>query len=131
MNSKERVELICGLMTGLLGVGVTVATLYETSETARLLHQPAPMLQTLVLWSILFILPSFLVAIGGYLQAVKKQSRGGSMVIAGSLFVIVIFILSFVSLIVSKWALYSAPMVLLAFFALLTAISSLLVRRHN
>ena len=131
MNSKERLELICGMITGLLSIVVTTATLYETQETARLLHQPAPMLQTLVLWLILFILPSFLVAFGAYLHGVKKQSRGVTMVIAGTLIVTVIFALSFVSLIVSRWALYSAPMILSAFFALLTAASSLLVRRHS
>jgi len=129
-NAKERLELISGLITGLLGIGVTVATLYETRETGRLLHQPAPMMQTLVLWLILFVLPSFLVAIGGYLQTVKKQARGGTMVIVGSLFVTVIFALSFVSLI-SKWTLYSELMIALELFALLTVISSLLVKRHN
>jgi FlaA1/EpsC-like NDP-sugar epimerase len=115
MNTKERLELICGFITGLLGIGVTAAALYETRESARLLRQAAPIVQTLVLWLILYILPSLLVAIGAYLQVVKKQSRGATMVIAGSCFITVIFLLSFVSLIVRKGALYSAPMLLLVY----------------
>jgi hypothetical protein len=129
MDWKRRFEIICGLITGALGISVTLGALYVTDLTARTLDEPAPMFKALIVSIAFYGLPALLVAVGSYAHAVRSQSWGKALLIAASLFLTVWFFLSLVLLVWSRWVLLSWLMVLLTGFAILTSVASLVVRK--
>jgi hypothetical protein len=131
MDWKRRSELICGLITGVLGIGVTVETMYVTQLTGQMLHEPPPMLATFLSCLVLYLLPTFLVAIGAYAHAAKRRLWGRLLLITASVFLTVWFFLSLVGLVWSRWVLLSWLIVLLTAFAMFTSIISFLVRRER
>ena len=128
MDWKRKSEIVCGVITGALGISVTLQTLYVTQLTGQILHERPPILATFLSCLVLYILPTFLVAIGAYAHAVKRRLWGRELLISASLFVTVWFFLSLVVLVWSGRALLSTLEVL---FAILTSIFSLLVRRKR
>lgn len=128
MNWKRRLELICGLITGALGIGVTLQTLYVTQLAGQMLRQRPPLLATFFSCLVLYILPTFLVAIGAYAHAAKRQLWGRMVLIAATLFLTVWFFLSLVVLVWSGRVLLSLLEVI---FAILTSIASVLVRSEK
>ncbi len=131
MDWKRKLELICGLITGALGITVTVGLLYVTKLTGEMLNEAPPMIRTLLFSLLLYFLPASLVAVGGYLHAVRRQLWGKLLVITASLFLTILFFLSLVALVWSRWVLLSWLIVLLTAFAVLTSIISLIVRRER
>src|SRR5207245_7002382 len=131
MDWKRRFELICGLITGALGIGVTLETLYVTQLTGQVLHERPPMLATFFSCLVLYILPTFLVAIGAYAHAAERRPWGRLLLITASVFLTVWFFLSLVVLVWSRWVLLSWLIVLLTAFSILSSIASFLVRRER
>ena len=131
MSGARKLELVCGVATGLLGVIVTLLTLYLTQETARRLKEDAPLVQTLLVWALLYILPSLLVSVGAYVHALKREPWGRIILLIGAF----LLALSF-SLLLFGHAFYRTDLWLvmnlsLPLVALLTLITSLAVREKS
>lgn len=131
MDPKRKFELICGLITFVLGIAVTFAVLYVTQLTGQMLHESPPIFPAIVYGVALYLFPTFLVATGSYVHAIKKAAWGRIMVIVVTLFLTVLFFLSFVSLVWSRWVFLSLLEVSLTLFAVLTSVVSLSVRRES
>lgn len=131
MDWKRRLELICGLLTSALGISVTVGLLYVTKLTGEMLREPPPMIRTLLFSLLLYFFPSSLVAVGGYMHAVRRQSWGRLLVITASSFLTILFFLSLIGLVWSRWVLLSWLIVLLTGFAIVTSIMSFVVGRES
>jgi len=128
MDWKRRLELICGLITALLGIIVMLGAIAETQTIAQRLEEPVRFGNALGVSFALYGLPAFLVAIGAYGHATKRQQWARIVLIAASLFLLVWLFFSFVVLVWSKWAL---PIGLLTAFAIFTSIISLIVGRER
>ncbi len=128
MDWKRRLEIICGLVTAVLGIIIMLGALAETQMIARRLQEPARFGNALAVSFALYGLPAFLVAIGAYGHATKRQQWARFVLIAASLFLLVWLFFSFAVLVWSKWSL---PICLLTGFAILTSIISLIVRRER
>lgn len=127
MDLRRRLEVICGLITAVMGIIVVLGALHEAQLIAQTLQEPAPIGRAFVVSFLLYGLPTLLVAMGGYTHAMRRQSWGRALLITASVFLMVWFLLSLVVVVWSGWLL---PMGLLTGFALLTSIISLLVRRE-
>jgi hypothetical protein len=125
MDWKRRFELICGLITGALGMTVMVRLLSIEKTAAQILHETRPIGKPLAIWFTIYGLPGLLVAIGAYVHAVSGQPWGRLVLIAASCFLTIWFFLSLVLIVWSGMALLT---VLFTAFAILTSIVSLLVR---
>jgi len=115
-------------MTAAAGIGVTLQTIYVAQLAGELLRERSPRPATFFFCFVLYILPTFLVAIGAYAHAAKRQLWGRVVLIAATLFLTVWFFLSLVVLVWSGRVLLSFLGIL---FAILTSIFSLLVRRND
>jgi hypothetical protein len=131
MDRKRKLELICGVITCALGIGVTFGVVYVTELTAQMLHESPPILSAIFFGLALYLLPSFLVAVGSYAHAVKSEPWGRIMVVAATLFLIVLLLVSLVSLVWSRWVLLSLLEVSTTLFAILTSVFSLLIRTSD
>jgi hypothetical protein len=131
MDSKRRLELICGMVTGGIGIAVIFGALYVTKLTAEILQEPAPIGSAFVVSLGLYGLPALLVATGAYTHAVKRWLWGRALLITASLFLIILFFVSFVVLVWSRWVLLSWLIFLLTGFATLTSVASFFVRSDN
>ena len=125
MNWKRKLELICGLITLLLGMIVVIIVLYFQHTITKQLQQPSQLLKTFVIFFILYGLPAFLIAVGGYQHAIRRQSWGRVLLISTTCFLV---ILLFLSLVVLMWSGAIIPVGLLTVFAILTTVTSLFVR---
>ena len=128
MDWKRRFELICGLITAVLGMTVMLRLLSIEQTAAQILQETRPVGKPLAIWFMLYGLPGLLVAIGTYAHAVRGQSWGRLALIAASCFLTIWFFLSLVLIVWSGMALLT---VMFTAFAILTSIISLLVRRQR
>jgi len=127
LDWKRKLEITFGLLTGVLGVIVLSGILYEEHLIAVRLQEPTPIGDMLVLVAF-YGMPILLVVVGGYTHAKKRQSLGRVLLIAATLFLVVMFFLSLVVLVWSGWV---WPIASLTLLAILTSITSLLVRREQ
>ena len=128
MEWKRRFELLAGLATASIGVIVVLGTVHEDQQTAQTLGEPASTGKAFLVAMILYGLPALLVALGGFMHAIKRHPWGRLLLITSTVFLVGWFFLSFAVLVWSKWLL---PITLLIGLAFLTSIISLLVRSET
>src|SRR6266481_3225183 len=128
MNWKRRLELICGLITAVLGITVMLLGLRVEYVVAQKLGGTGAMVKEIALWFALYGLPGLLVSFGAYSHAGKSRSWGRFLLITASLFIIGLF---FLSLALVVWSGLFLLAVLLAAFAIMTSVISLVVRTER
>jgi len=128
MDWKRKLELICGVITALLGITVTLLALRVEYVVAQRLGGTGTMVKEIALWFALYGLPGLLVAFGAYSHAGRFRSWGRVLVITATLFITVWFLLS-LALVV--WSGLFLLAVLLTLFAILTSVISLVVRTER
>jgi hypothetical protein len=131
MDWTRRFEFLCGLITGALGIAVTLGSVYVTYVTAQMLNESPPIAEALAVSITLYGAPALLVAAGSYLHAFKRQSWGRALLVIVSLFLAIWFFLSLVVLVWSRWIMLSSLILLLTAFAVTTAIASVFVRQNG
>ena len=131
MNWKRRFELLCGLITGALGIAVTFEYLYVTYLTGQELNESQPIGRVLAVSITIYVAPALAVALGSYIHTFKRQSWGRLLLVFGSLLLVIWFFLSLVVLVWSGWFLLTSFILLLTGFAVITAIASFFVRQND
>ena len=81
MSIPRIVELSGGLATGLLGTIVAVTIFKDDFDTSRQLENEFHPLAEVIVYLILFIVPSLLVAVGAYFHSVLRDSGPGRVMI--------------------------------------------------
>jgi cytochrome bd-type quinol oxidase subunit 2 len=131
MSFLRKLELSSGVITAVLGLLILLTFIREDQEAAQRLQREFPLSQTILVGSLVYILPSFLVLIGSYVHAVKQKPSGQIVLMTASLAIVIIFLLSLVPLVWAAASLWPLLSVLLTLFAILTSVISLLVRRER
>jgi hypothetical protein len=123
MTRLRKLELVTGLGTALLAVVISLLMLKIDWDVAQHLERDFETLNELAVALVFFIAPGSVVAIGSYLHVVKRKGWGRFMVAAGSLTLIILFLLSLVAL---AWlpGLWSLLIVLLTVFSIFTGVIS-------
>jgi hypothetical protein len=128
MNFLRRLELSCGVVTAVLGLLILLTLILEDQATARRLELEFPLYRTILVGCLFYVLPSFFVFAGSYLHAVKQNLGGQIVLIAASLWNVVIFLLSLVPLVWAAASLWPLLSVLLTMFAISTSAISVVVQ---
>jgi len=128
MNWKRKLELICGLITAVLGITVMLLGLRVQYVVAQKLGGTGAMVKEIALWFALYGLPGLLVAFGAYSHARRSRSWGRLLLITASLFITGWF---FLSLALVVWSGLFLLAVLLAGLAIMTSVISLVVRAER
>ena len=131
MTALRRLELSSGVITLVLGLAVALTMFLQDQEATSRLELEFPVYQTIFVGLLFFGLPGFFIFLGSNIHAVKQNSCGRLVLIAGSLASVAIFLRSLVPLVWSASVLWRLLNVLLTMFAILTAVVSLLVRRKD
>ena len=93
MTNLRKLEIGCGIATGVLGIAITVNAITEDYGTMRRLEQEFSIIQELMVASIMYVLPALLVVIGSYLHASRLRAWRPLMLIGGSVWLVVTFLL--------------------------------------
>ena len=128
MNTLRKLELSCGVVTAALGLFILLILISEGLEDAQRLEREFPLYQTILLGFMFYVLPSALVFIGSYLDAVKRKPAGQLILLPASLANVIIFLLFLVPLVWAAASLWPLLSVLLTIFSILTSVVSLLLR---
>ena len=128
MNALRKLELSCGAVTAVLGLLILLIFISEGQEDSQRLEREFPLYQTFLLGSVFYVLPSALVFVGSYLDAVKRKPAGQLILLPASLANVIIFLLFLVPLVWVAASLWPLLSVLLTIFAILTSVISLLLR---
>lgn len=125
MTVLRKLEIVCGITTGLLGIAIAVNAITEDYETMRRLEREFSMIQELLVASIMYVLPALLVVIGTYLHASRLRAWGLPMLIGGSVWLVVIFLLLFFAPAFYGPSLFAWLNLSLAAMAIVTVLASL------
>jgi hypothetical protein len=123
MTRLRKLELVTGLATALLAVMASLLMLKIDWDVEQHLERDFATLNEITVALVFFIVPGSIVAIGSYLHVVKRKVWGRFMVGAGSLSLIILFLVSLVALAWSP-ALWSLLIVLLIVFSIFTGVIS-------
>jgi hypothetical protein len=93
MTAEKRFELICGVLTGLLGVAATLVMVHDAYQRALFLEREFRATREVVFDLIVFFGPGFLVCLGAYMDTVLRNSGGKILILMGSFFLTAIFVL--------------------------------------
>ena len=98
MSLLRKIELGCGVITGLGGVLIAGYTIIEEYEAARSLGDEYPAGKALAIALVVLICPSLMVAVGAYLHAVLgRPFLGRTMIIVGSPFLVLLALIAFIT----------------------------------
>jgi hypothetical protein len=125
MNWKRRLELISGVITALLSIPILLMGLYIENAAANIRQESVPFGKAVVVWFLLYGLPTLSVALGAYAHAVRRQPWGRLLIITAGVFLTVWF---FLSLALVVWSGLFLPAALLTVLAIATSVISLFVR---
>lgn len=128
MNFLRRLELSCGGVTAVLGLLILLILILEGQQDAQLLEREFPLYQTILVGSLFYVLPSSFVFIGSYLHAVKQNLGGQIVLIAASLWNVIVFLLLLVPLVWAAASLWPLLSILLTVFAISTSAISVVVQ---
>jgi len=123
MRRLRKLELVTGLGTALLAVVVSLLMLKIDWDVEQHLERDFATLNEITVALVFFILPGLVVAVGSYIHVVKGNGWGRLMIGAGSLFLIILFLVSLVALVWSP-RLLSLLIVLLTVFSIFTGVIS-------
>jgi hypothetical protein len=123
MTRLRKLELVTGLGTALLAVVISLLMLKIDWDVAQHLERDFETLNELAVALVFFIVPGSVVAIGSYLHVVKRKGWGRFIVGVGSLYLIILFLVSLVALV---WlpALWPLLIILLTVFSIFTGVIS-------
>jgi len=123
MTRLRKLELVTGLGTALLAVVVSLLMLKIDRDIAQHLERDFATLNEITVALVFFLIPGLVVAVGSYIHVVKRNGWGRLMIGAGSLFLIILFLVSLVAL---AWSprLLSLLIVLLTVFSIFTGVIS-------
>jgi hypothetical protein len=123
MTRLRKLELVTGLGTALLAVVISLLMLKIDWDVAQHLERDFETLNELAVALVFFIVPGSVVAIGSYLHVVKRKGWGRFIVGVGSLYLIILFLVSLVALV---WlpALWPLLIILLTVFSIFTVVIS-------
>lgn len=131
MSLRRKLELCCGVITALLAFIISWMAFRTDYQTALRLENEFYPMRDFLIAAVRFILPGFLVALGAYAHAVKREAWGRVSIIVGGLFLIGMFLFNlFLSLAFWKTDLWLGLNFLLPMMAIVTIIASLLARRE-
>jgi len=87
----RKLEMGCGIATGLLAIATAGNMLSADFEATRRLGRDFPVAQELLVASAIYILPGLLVALGSYVHASRLRRWGLPLVIIASLCLVILF----------------------------------------
>jgi hypothetical protein len=124
----RKLELSSGLITAALAVLILFMLIREDQQAAELLKRDFPLYRSVLVGSLLFVLPGSLVLVGAYVHSVKEKSFGQLPLMIGALMNIVVFLLFFFALAFRRLDFSFLVNFLLPVFAILTSVISVLVQ---
>lgn len=93
MTTSKKIELASGIVTGLIGTALTVIMVYEDYATSLRLKNDFSALAAFAIYSLFFMWPSVLIAVGTYFHTASGKSWGWLLMLVVSIFLIATFLL--------------------------------------
>ena len=131
MTRLRKLELVTGILTGLLSVVLSLLMLKIDRDNAQRLEREFVMWDGVKVVLGRFILPGLVIAISSYLHTVKRTAWASVAIAVTTLFLVTFFLISLVAIVWVQPALWSFLYALLIIFAILTTLISLLVRTET
>ena len=132
MNFVRKLELTGGAITAAIALFVGSSYIRLDQQASERLGQPFP-ISTVIIFSLIDLLPGLAVLLGSYLHSAKRKQLGQFLLIIGSVASVVIFLLFLFSPVPAPygrldlfWLSFSLPVI-----AILTLIVSIFVRREG
>lgn len=127
MTYLRKLEIGCGVATGLLGIAAAASMMSADLEAMRRLDRDFPVAQEILVASVIYVLPGLLVAIGSYLHASRLRVWGLPLLMIASLCLVVLLLLLLFASAFAGPSPFARLNLSLATLAILTVIVSLAV----
>jgi hypothetical protein len=93
MPFLRKLEMGCGIATGILGIATAANMLSADFEAMRRLERDFSVAQAVPVVFVMYVLPALLVAIGTYLHASRRRMWGLPLVLIACLWLVIILLL--------------------------------------
>lgn len=128
MTFLRKLEIGCGVTTAVFGFATAAELLLSESRLRHEMGESVPVLQWLLVASLIYLAPALLIAIGSYVHAKRLRPWGLPMGIISTCWVVIVFVFSLFSLYFFQSPLLLALNFLFAIAAIVTILVSLLVK---